>query len=69
MLQQIPRLEYWAEMDVWNLTGNCSDLSDLPSVDFIIGSDTYSVPPSQWVTEVRLLGWLHACHVRCLPAL
>ena len=54
-MQQIPRLAYWAEQDVYNVTGNCQDLSDLPNISFLIGSETYSIPPSQWVSEVRPL--------------
>lgn len=53
-VQLIPRLAYWSDMDVWNVTGSCSDLSDLPDITFVLGADSYTLPPSAWVTEVRL---------------
>ena len=54
-MQLIPRLAYWADMDVYNVTGSCSDLSGLPNITFMLGTDSYTLPPSAWVTEVRPL--------------
>ena len=52
-MQLIPRLVYWADMGVYNVTGDCADLTGLPDILFNLSGDVYSVPASQWVTEVR----------------
>ena len=36
-MQLIPRLAYWADMDVYNVTGSCSDLSGLPNIHLRAG--------------------------------
>ena len=61
-MQLIPRLAYWADMDVYNVTGSCSDLSGLPNITFMLGTDSYTLPPSAWVTEVCPLpaAWIMA---------
>lgn len=51
LVQLIPRLEF--SDGVYMVTGNCSDLSDLPEITFVIGGDPYSLPPSAWVLGVR----------------
>ena len=46
----IPRLELSGSTYI--VTGNCSDLSDLPDISFVIDGDSYNLPPSAWVLGV-----------------
>ena len=64
-MQGISGVEYDPTGGYYSITGGCSSLSSLPDIAFVVGGQTYTLPPVQWTQSVSpLLKCAYSC---CSP--
>lgn len=51
--QGIPGVAFDQSGGFYSITGGCSSLSSLPDIAFVVGGQTYTLPPVQWTQSVR----------------
>lgn len=51
-MQAVPGLSYWADADVYNVTGGCGAVASLPDIVIKLDGADYTLSPQQYIAKV-----------------
>ncbi len=49
----MPGISYWADADVYNVTGGCGAVAGLPDIKLTLDGMVYSLKPEHYIIQVN----------------